>query len=189
MRDALRLLAFSVVAFGVGVQGCTDSASTHDHSAGSAHDHDHDHDHGHDHASDGESHSAGDHDGDGESHSAGDHDAHEGHDHGSEASITGEAMAAGTTIAFAMSGEMKPNAELHVELEQIGGPAIAAVRLWAGAKSGVGSMKTKADATGSDGKHYHAHVAVPAEVTEDTALHIEVETKDGKTGVISIKVT
>lgn len=177
MRDALRLLAFSVVAFGVGVQGCTDSASTHDHSTDAAHDHDHDHDGDHDHASDGESHSAGD------------HDAHEGHDHGGDASVTGEAMAAGTTIAFAMSGEMKPNAELHVELEQIDGPAIAAIRLWAGVKSGVGSMKTKADATGSDGKHYHVHVVVPAEVTEDTALHIEVETEDGKTGVISIKVT
>jgi hypothetical protein len=101
-----------------------------------------------------------------------DGDPHEGDEH-----ALGTVTAGDTSLAVVMAGDVKPGAELHVELDVTKGATPAAVRLWVGKESAVGSMKAKADA---DGAHFHAHVEVPSDVTKEARLWIEVEAAGGK---------
>jgi len=71
---------------------------------------------------------------------------------------------------------VKPDAEVHLDIDHEAGPAPAAVRLWIGVESGKGSLRAKAD--GGDGR-FHGHVEAPAKIGADTALWIEVEDADG----------
>ena len=123
--------------------------------------------------------------GDGDSHD--DHDDHEeytehdghsdeyGHDHGTEHAL-GEIEIAGSVLEVSVGGEPGPNVTLHIDIELKSGPTPNAIRAWFGDESATGSIKAKA--IGSDGD-YHADATYPAELPEDAALWIEIESADG----------
>ncbi len=83
---------------------------------------------------------------------------------------------AGITLDVNALGALAPNSEYHVEMSLIAGTPGATVRLWIGEKTGVGSMKTKAD---GHGDHYHAHLLAPKEINEKTAMWVEVQSVTG----------
>ena len=158
MIDRKWLLILPALTLGLALNGCTKTDSTTDSSSStqsSDHDHDHD-DHDHD-----------DHDHD-------DHD-HDDHDHSDVVSQNIEI--ADSVLKVDMSGDIEPNAELHVEITKVNGTTPEAIRLWVGTQSGDGSLKTKAD---DEGDHWHAHVECPRTTTGKIALWIEVEDANGK---------
>lgn len=121
------------------------------------------------------------------------HDDHEGHDHGdgghddhgAEHDL-GSVTIAGTTLSISMGGEVEPTAVLHLDIVRTDGPEPAAIRVWIGDEAGTGALKGRATGSGGD---YHADTEVPAELTPDAALWIEIEKADGsrETGSISIE--
>ena len=168
MTDLAKLILASAVAGALALGGCgSDSDSPHG-------DHDHsDHDHAdhadHDHAEDG-------HD---------DHDhAEDGHEEpGSEREL-GDVTIAGTSFSVKMGGELAPSAVMHLHIERNEGPEPAAIRVWIGDESAVGSLKGKASGGGEGA--YHADAEAPAELSPDAALWIEVESVDGERSVGSL---
>ena len=99
-----------------------------------------------------------------------------GHEHSDQPTISMSLSLAGVTLDIDAQGSLEPNSEYHLEMVLIDGTPGATVRLWIGEKSGVGSMKTKAD---GHGDHYHGHAIVPKEINEKTALWIEVQSVTG----------
>ena len=158
MNDLTRLIAVSSLAscLALALPGCSESESPNpaSHTADDGHDHDHE---GHDH-------------GPGE-HAEHDHDDH---DHGETRSL-GTMDVEGTVLDVSMSGDLEPNAEIHVDLVHTGGPAPAAIRLWIGDEAGTGALKSKAD--GHD-DHFHGQADAPGDIT-GAALWIEVEAANG----------
>lgn len=126
--------------------------------------------------------------GGGDSHDDHDHEEHsenDGHDHDKKGGDEhdhgpghelGEIEIAGTTLHVSLGGEPGPNVTLHIDIELESGPTPAAIRTWVGNEAATGSVKAKA--MGSDGD-YHADATCPAELTEDAALWIEIESVDG----------
>lgn len=126
--------------------------------------------------------------GDSDSHDDHDHEEHsedDGHGHGSEDGDNhghgtghelGEIEIAGSVLHVSIGGEPGPNVTLHIDIEVESGPTPAAIRAWVGDESATGSVKARA--MGSDGD-YHADATCPAEMSEDAALWIEVESADG----------
>jgi hypothetical protein len=113
-----------------------------------------------------------------EEHSEGDghdHAEKDEHDHG-DGEVLGEIEIAGSVFDVSASGEPGPNVTLHIDIELESGPTPAAIRAWVGNESATGSIKSKA--IGSDGD-YHIDATCPAELAEDAALWIEVESADG----------
>ena len=150
MTDFMKLLLAPVLASALLLTGC---------GGGDSHD-DHDHDDHEEHTED-----------DGH-----DHDGEEGDDHGHDTGHElGEIEIAGSVLHVSVGGEPGPNVILHIDIEVESGPMPAAIRAWVGNESATGSVKGKA--FGSDGD-YHADVACPAELSEDAALWIEIESAD-----------
>lgn len=113
-----------------------------------------------------------------EEHSEGDghvHGSEGGDQHGIEYAL-GDLEIAGSVLGVSIGGEPGPNVSLHIDIELKSGPTPAAIRAWVGNESATGSVKGKA--VGSNGD-YHADAMCPAELTQDTALWIEVESADG----------
>lgn len=113
----------------------------------------------------------------------GQHSEDDGHDHANEAKNShesdhgfGDIEVAGVVLKVALGGEPAPNATLHVDLEHQSGPVPAAIRIWFGNKAATGSIKGKANGSGGD---YHADAVCPAELKQDDALWVEVESADG----------
>jgi hypothetical protein len=98
-----------------------------------------------------------------------------GTEHGTEHGL-GELTIAGSVLDVSVGGEPGPNVRLHIDIELESGPTPAAIRVWVGNESATGSVKGKA--MGSNGD-YHADATCPAELSEDAALWIEVESADG----------
>ena len=99
----------------------------------------------------------------------------DGDDHGTEHGL-GEIEIGGSVLHVSVGGEPGPNVTLHIDIEVESGPTPAAIRAWVGNESATGSVKGKA--FGSDGD-YHADATCPAELPEDAALWIEIESADG----------
>ncbi|MDP7009707.1 MAG: hypothetical protein QGI78_09075 [Phycisphaerales bacterium] len=89
------------------------------------------------------------------------------------------------TFDLLAEGQLIPDNEYHVEMVVVDGPLGATVRLWIGDASGVGSMKTKADI---HGEQYHAHVLVPKDINDTTALWVEVRTIGGNIALDTISL-
>lgn len=108
-----------------------------------------------------------------------DGDDHAGHDERPLGSITlGDAV-----LNVSISGNIQPNATLHIEIQHIEGPTPAAIRVWVGDESATGSIKDRA--TGNSGR-YHGHAQIPSTLTAESALWIEVETPDGERSASSL---
>ena len=89
------------------------------------------------------------------------------------------------TLQVTVKGSITPNGSLDVSLIQTSGPPAAAIRVWVGDASGVGSMKTR---THSHGSSSHAHAKAPATLPADSALWIEVQNADGTSGSGSLSL-
>jgi outer membrane murein-binding lipoprotein Lpp len=114
----------------------------------------------------------------GHDHDEGEHDAH-----AAEREL-GEVIISGTTFRVRMGGELEPTATLHLDIQVVEGPEPAAIRVWIGDESAVGSLKGKASGGGEGA--YHADAEAPAELSPDAALWIEVESVDGERSVGSV---
>jgi hypothetical protein len=120
-------------------------------------------------------------------HAGHDHgDEHAGHDHGDdhadehhgEGRSLGSATIGGHTVTVSLAGEVEPGGVAHVEIAVAGGPARpTAVRAWVGGEEARGSVKALAE---HKTHGYHAHVEVPAQHAEGSALWIEVESAAGE---------
>jgi|GEM_PF-1890236 len=168
MNEFTKLLIASSLAGVLLIAGCEIESTPEGsvaHSEGVGHDHSgHNHDEDHNETGHGEH----DHDHD---HEDGSH-----HEHGAERSL-GSVVFAGSTLSVSAGGEIRPNATIHVEIEHTAGRIPAAIRLWVGTESGENSLKSKASRSG--GK-YIAKAELPAELTHEDALWIEIETSDGE---------
>ncbi|MFK7788472.1 MAG: hypothetical protein AB8C95_03120 [Phycisphaeraceae bacterium] len=149
MTKLMNLLFAPALASALLLAGCGSGASDHDH------DHDHDHDDHEAHSEDG-----------GYGHS---------HDSANEHGL-GEIKIADSVFDVTLGGEPSPNAAIHIDLEIKSGPTPAAIRVWVGDLSATGSVKGKAIGANGD---YHADVTCPAELAQDAAIWIEVESADG----------
>ncbi|MCP4758404.1 MAG: hypothetical protein GY894_08655 [Planctomycetes bacterium] len=89
----------------------------------------------------------------------------------------------GATLEVSIKGTLKAGGELHVEITQTAGAPLETLRVWIGAASGVGSIKTKADA--HDG-YFHAHVAVPSPLDPEAVFWLETRTAKGSIGLTSL---
>ena len=89
------------------------------------------------------------------------------------------------TLQVTVKGSIAPNESLDVSLIQTSGPPAAAIRVWVGDASGVGSMKTMAHSHGSSS---HVHAKAPAILPADSALWIEVQNADGTSGSGSLSL-
>jgi len=92
---------------------------------------------------------------------------------------------AGNTFRVLVKGSIAPNAVLDISIVQTSGTPVAAIRVWIGDASGVGSVKTKAH---SHGASSHVHAKAPATLSADAALWIEVQNADGTSGSGSFHV-
>tara|TARA_R110002072_G_scaffold42064_13_gene118265 strand:+ start:58334 stop:58855 length:522 start_codon:yes stop_codon:yes gene_type:complete len=164
MNEFTKLLIASSLAGVLSITGCeTESApeGSVEHSEGVGHDHA-DHNHDEDHSETGH----GDHD-----HKDGNHDEHV------AVSSLGSVIVADSTLSVSAGGEITPNATLHIEIEHTAGRIPSAIRLWIGTDSGENSLKSKASRSGN---MYIAKAEVPAELTPEDALWIEIETSNGE---------
>ncbi|MEO0513001.1 MAG: hypothetical protein AAF108_08910 [Planctomycetota bacterium] len=170
MNDLTKLLLASTIAGALALGGCGNESGTPDTDSHSEHDDHEGHDHGEDGHDDHEGHDHGD----------GGHD-----DHGAEHDL-GSVTIAGTTLSISMGGEVEPTAVLHLDIVRTDGPEPAAIRVWIGDEAATGALKGRATGSGGD---YHADTEVPAELTPDAALWIEIEKADGsrETGSISLE--
>jgi hypothetical protein len=155
-------LSLSLIVFALALPGCekpsTPPAAPHTHAPGD----------GHDHADD---KAAPKSDG---------HDHADGHGHGVEVKL-GEQVVDGLTIAAVREGEAKPGAEGSFDCTIKSDAAkVVAVRMWVGTQDAKGSVKAKAD---KEGEGWHAHVELPAALTAESKLWIEVETDKGTRSV------
>jgi hypothetical protein len=112
--------------------------------------HDHDHDHDHDHGT-----AVG--------------------DHGKETAL-GEIEIGGVLLDVRQYGELAGGTEMAFGLDLRNGN-VKSIRAWIGPRTGVGSMKGKAEDEGEG--HYHVHVTAPVLVQVDHQLWIEVESPEG----------
>lgn len=92
---------------------------------------------------------------------------------------------AGITLNVTVNGSIAPNALLDVSIIQRDGVPAAAIRVWVGDASGVGSIKTKAH---SHGASSHVHAQAPATLPTNSALWIEVQNAEGSSGSGSIQL-
>ncbi len=102
---------------------------------------------------------------------------------GSGESSTSTVKIGGITFHVKVAGTLKPNAALDVSIAQAGGARPAAIRVWVGVESGVGSIKTK---THSHGSTYHAHATAPATIPANCAVWIEVQAANGNRSAGSV---
>jgi hypothetical protein len=84
---------------------------------------------------------------------------------------------AGITLQVTVRGAIAPNSKLDINLVQTTGGHAAAIRLWVGDESGIGSLKTK---THSHGAESHAEIRSPATLPANSAVWIEVQTPSGE---------
>jgi hypothetical protein len=176
MDHITRVITIVIVAISLSLIGCTQengegtrpagSVAQDDHEAGDHEGHDHaDNEHGHD----DRAHDEGDEDMHGES---------DDHDHaGGDGHSLGTLTIDDTTVDVIMMGEAEPGAAVDIEAIHTDGPAPAAVRMWIGVESGLGSLKVKAH---MHGDHYHGVVEVPEELSDEATLWIEVESAGGR---------
>lgn len=115
-------------------------------------------------------------------HTAGGGDAHvhEGTKHD-----LGKIQADGNELAVTMIGDVKPNAEVVVEVSCDKALDVAAVRMWIGDEKATGALKCKA-ALNKDGKGAHAHVETGETIPEGAQLWISVENKTGGTATVPV---
>jgi hypothetical protein len=66
-----------------------------------------------------------------------------------------------------------------------GTKAPKAIRVWVGAPTGEGSVKTKAE---NDGEDWEAHVEVPAKLAPDARLWVEVQPESGNRAKASFEI-
>lgn len=91
----------------------------------------------------------------------------------------------GNTYRVAVRGSIASNAMLDVSIIQTSGTPTAAIRVWVGDESGVGSIKTRMH---SHGARSHARPQAPSSLPENSALWIEVQGADGSSESGSIVV-
>ena len=103
----------------------------------------------------------------------------------SPSEVTKTLAIAGNTFRVLVKGSLTPNAVLDVSIVQSTGTPAAAIRVWIGDESGVGSLKIKVH---SHGTSSHAHAKAPAKLPENSALWIEVQNVDGTSGSGSIQL-
>ncbi len=120
--------------------------------------------------------------GGGARHTAGGGDAHvhEGTHHD-----LGTIQADGHALAVTMIGDVKPNAEVVVEVSCENVLDVAAVRMWIGDEEATGALKCKA-AINKDGKGAHGHVETAETIPEGAQLWIAVENKTGGTAKVPV---
>ncbi len=99
--------------------------------------------------------------------------------------VTKTLTVAGNTFRVLVKGSITPNAVLDVSIVQTTGTPAAAIRVWVGDESGVGSLKVKVH---SHGTSSHAHAKAPAKLPENSALWIAVQNADGTSGSGSIQL-
>lgn len=121
------------------------------------------------------------------------HSDDDGHDHANEVKDShdsdhdlGEIEVAGVVLKVSLGGEPKPNATLHLDLEHQGGPTPVAIRVWIGNETATGSIKGRASGSGGD---YHADAVCPAELKQDDALWVEVESADGTRAAVPLPIS
>jgi hypothetical protein len=98
-------------------------------------------------------------------------------EHEPAARALGSVAIGDTILGVSSAGRFESGSDVDVEVVVTGGPEPAAVRLWIGQQSGIGALKIKAHAHDDQ---FHGLVKVPAELANDAALWIEVESSDGK---------
>ena len=81
-----------------------------------------------------------------------------------------------TTLAVSGTGAWRADGTLNLNIDKTSGPLPQTLRIWAGERSGEGSMKVRADAHDD---HFHAQVKIPGTVTSTTLLWVEIEDADG----------
>ncbi|HIB66029.1 MAG TPA: hypothetical protein EYO33_13185 [Phycisphaerales bacterium] len=84
---------------------------------------------------------------------------------------------ADATLSVNMSGDLKPGAVLHLDIETTAGPDPVAVRVWIGDQAATGTLKSKAMWNSMD---YHAEVEVPSELRPDYSIWLEIKAADGE---------
>ena len=92
---------------------------------------------------------------------------------------------AGNTFRVTVKGSIAPSAVLDVSIVQTSGTPAAAIRVWIGDASGVGSVKTKSH---SHGASSHVHAQAPAKLPANSELWIEVQNADGTSGSGSVEL-
>ena len=93
---------------------------------------------------------------------------------------------AGNTYSVTVKGSIAPNAVVDVSIVQTSRTPAAAIRVWVGDESGVGSMKIRVH---SHGARSHARPQAPSTLPENSAIWIEVQLADGtsETGSIAVQ--
>ena len=94
-------------------------------------------------------------------------------------------VVAGNTFRVLVKGSIAPSAVLDVSIVQTSGTPAAAIRVWMGEASGVGSVKTKSH---SHGASSHVHAQAPAKLPANSELWIEVQNADGTSGSGSVEL-
>jgi hypothetical protein len=176
MDHFTRTITILVVAINLSLIGCTQDNRDNARTVGTAAQNDHeadDHD-GHDHGDDEYMH-------DDHAHEEGGVHMHADGDGESLGTLTID----DTTVGVVMMGEAKPGSAVDIEVIHTDGPVPAAVRMWIGVESGLGSLKIKAH---THGDHYHGVVEVPAELADSAALWIEIESPEGTRVATSIPI-
>jgi len=160
-------LSIGLIVIALALPGCEKPSSPppaapHSHAPGD----DHAHGDGHDHAGDAAKPAP----------KADGHEHADGHGHGPEVKL-GEQVVDGLTIAAVREGEAKAGAEGSFDCTIKSDAAkVVAVRMWVGTQDAKGAVKAKAD---KEGEGWHAHVELPAALTAESKLWIEVETDKG----------
>lgn len=108
-----------------------------------------------------------------------DHDhVHEGHSGEAKAHEIGDVTIGKTTYGVSLHGQVEAGKEAIVTIAVEEGNGAGELRVWVGIKDGRGSVKAllKPNDKGS----YHGHLEVPAILSEDSALWLEVVTDEGR---------
>ncbi len=143
----------------------------------------HDHEHaGHDHTTHEKHHKGHDHDAHTEhnqsntEHTDEDSQQDDGHNHGTQYPL-GSINLGETTFALVLHGTIEAGQSTVLDVTITEGNAPSALRAWVGSKNGRGSVKALLEAD-KDGT-YHAHMEVPEELAQESAIWLSATTDEG----------
>lgn len=98
-----------------------------------------------------------------------------GHSHGGEIASLGQKQVLGFTVKAEQEGSVAAGQEAVFLIETT--PAAEAVRLWVGDEQATGSVRSKAEGGPTS---FHAHTMVPAPLSDEAQLWVEVQNADGE---------